>query len=410
MAAVSLTLKSWSADKKGRHLIMLRIQAQGKTKYSSLGVKVNKRDWSESRKEVKSSHPHYEDINETIKKDLFDAEKALYRLQRNGEAVTAALLKSEIEVSDKRKDFWLFADDWLQEKRKREQIHYWRRARAILRKLESYTGRPLPWSQITPALLRKFDTFMTTERNNSSSTRAIAFRLLKTIVNDAVRIGMISAETNPFPQFSMPESKGRPKVKLSLEEIGALHSLQLPAGSPEELARDMYVLCFYVEGLRFGDVVRLRWGDIKNGRIEIVTGKTRDPVSAKVYPVVASIMDKYRPELVEVDTFVFPPLRNANLSTSESEVAAVTSVNASVNRSLKRVVKMIGIDRPVSFHSARHSLAHALYKEDVPVKIIQSVLTHSKPSVTDRYLRELDTHSLDDALSVVYGNPKGHEG
>jgi len=410
MAAVSLTLKSWSADKKGRHLIMLRIQAQGKTKYSSLGVKVNKRDWSESRKEVKSSHPHYEDINETIKKALFDAEKALYRLQRNGEAVTAALLKSEIEVSDKRKDFWLFADDWLQEKRKREQIHYWRRARAVLRKLEPYAGRPLPWSQLTPALLGKFDTFMTTKLKNSSSTRAIAFRLLKTIVNDAVRIGMISADANPFPQFSMPESKGRPRVKLTLEELGRLSSLQLRAGSPEELARDMYVFSFYIRGARFGDVVRLRWGDIKNGRIEIVTGKNREAMSVEVREEVAGIIDKYRPESVEAETFVFPPLRNANLSTSESEVAAVASVNASVNRSLKRVAKMIGIDKPVSFHSARHTLAHAAYLKGVDTRTIQSVLTHSKPSVTDQYLRELDTHSLDDALNVVYDNQTGHEG
>ncbi len=32
MAAVSLALKTWSADKKGQHLLMLRIQVEGTTK------------------------------------------------------------------------------------------------------------------------------------------------------------------------------------------------------------------------------------------------------------------------------------------------------------------------------------------------------------------------------------------
>ena len=401
MASVSLALKTWSADKKGRHLVMLRIQAQGTTKYSSLGVKVTKRDWSEARKEVKSSHPHYEDLNETIKKALFEAERALYRLQRDGESITASRLKGEIEVSDKRKDFWIFASDWLEEKRRRKQTHYWRRARAVLRKLQEYSGRPLPWSQLTPAFLRKFDTYMLDELGNSSSTRAIAFRLLKTIVNDAVRIGLVAKDTNPFPRFTMPESKGRPKVKLSLEEMGALSALELRPGSSEELARDMFEFSFRVRGLRFGDVVRLKWSDISNGRIEIVTGKTQKAISVRIDESVRRILDKYYDE-ENPDAFVFPPLRKADLSTPESEVAAVASANASVNKALKKVAALLGIDRPLSFHSARHTLAHAAYTKGIDARTIQAVLTHSKPSVTDRYLRELDSHSLDNALKNFY--------
>jgi len=401
MATVNATLKSWQSDRNGKHLVMLRIEASGRTKYVSLGIKVRKSQWNTKKGEVRSGYPHTDVLNDTIRKKLHAAEDILLRMLRDEDLITVDTLKTAISSGSSPTDFWTFADTWLDEKHRRGQIYYWRRARAVLRKFEASASRPLPWKAFTVRLLKKFDLYMVEVLGNSGNTRSTALKVLQTIVNEAIREGQIPPNDNPFALFRMPESEPVERAKLTSEELARMEALDLDADSWECVARDMYLLSFFVRGIRFGDAVRLQWKNISEGRISIKTGKTGEFVSTPVTDQIHTILDRCG-RTDNQEEFVFLPLKGVLFESGEHEVSVVSSINARINKHLKVVAKLAGIEKSVSFHTSRHSFSHQAYKSGVSMKVIQGALKHSKASTTDTYLRSLDNENLDDELAKVY--------
>ena len=405
MATINATLKTWQTDKKGRHLVMLRLEAGNRTKYISLGIKVSKSYWNPKKGEIRAGHPHAEDLNRSIQKRVHAAEKVLHRMTKDKQSITADTLKDAITKPTDSSDFWTFADVWLEERRKRDQVYYWRRARAVLRKFEDTAGRPLTWRNFTFQILKAFDLSMVEKSGNSGSTRAVALRIIKTIVKEAVIGKKLKPNDNPYAQFKMPESEPVKRSKLSAEELERMQALSLDSESWEGLSRDMYMLSFYARGLRFGDVVRLRWSDISEGRLMIKTGKTGKYLSAPITHQIQMILDRCE-SAKEPNDFVFRAMKGINFQSLEHEVATVSSINARINKSLKEVAKLAGIDKKVSFHTSRHSFAHAAYSSGIDNRTIQKALNHSKPSMTDSYLNNLDDQNLDLKLEKLYGSEK----
>ncbi|MCZ6704378.1 MAG: Arm DNA-binding domain-containing protein, partial [Bacteroidetes bacterium] len=79
MATINATLQTWKADKNGRHLLLLRIEAGNRTRYVSLGIKVRKSQWNRKRQEVRSGYPFTTTFNAIVQKDLRRARDLLNR-------------------------------------------------------------------------------------------------------------------------------------------------------------------------------------------------------------------------------------------------------------------------------------------------------------------------------------------
>lgn len=74
-------------------------------------------------------------------------------------------------------------------------------------------------------------------------------------------------------------------------------------------------------------------------------------------------------------------------------------------RMLKRKAARAGIDRRVHPHMFRHTFAAELHRGDeggrpLPVQFISAALGHSKPSITDFYLRAFSNPEVEDALGA----------
>ena len=114
MATITLALKTWYADKKGRHLILLRLEAGGKTKYISTAVKVRKSQWSKKNQRVLSSaHKQAKQLNAQIEKKLNDALSVLSKMKYEEAVVTVDTIKERITSGRNRGDFWEFAEDFV---------------------------------------------------------------------------------------------------------------------------------------------------------------------------------------------------------------------------------------------------------------------------------------------------------
>lgn len=94
--------------------------------------------------------------------------------------------------------------------------------------------------------------------------------------------------------------------------------------------RDIFCFsCF--TSLRYSDVMNLRWQDIRNNAISIVTQKTADPVAIELNTYAQEIIGKYAEEDYP-DNRVFPHVINQTMNLRLRDVARLAGLNTPVHR------------------------------------------------------------------------------
>ena len=169
-----------------------------------------------------------------------------------------------------------------------------------------------------------------------------------------------------------------------------------PVLSPEEIkrilatatslkARAMLTLA-YGCGLRAGEVVRLRAGDIDSEQriIRIVQSKGRKDRHVMLPAEVLELLRqwwKVRP--TEQDAGIAPDKRR--LFPGRDEHRPLTTRQFS--RLFKETAKAAGLRKTLSLHSLRHSFATHLLDNGKDIRVIQALLGHDKLETTARYTR-----------------------
>ena len=168
-----------------------------------------------------------------------------------------------------------------------------------------------------------------------------------------------------------------------------------PVLSPEEVkrvltmatslkARAMLTLA-YGCGLRAGEVVRLRAGDIDSEQmiIRVVQSKGRKDRHVMLPAEVLELLRQWwkaRPTaskngVAPEHQWLFPGRRDQPLTTRQ------------FGRLFKEAAKAAALRKMVSLHSLRHSFATHLLERGEDIRVIQALLGHSKPETTARYSR-----------------------
>lgn len=81
----------------------------------------------------------------------------------------------------------------------------------------------------------------------------------------------------------------------------------------------------------------------------------------------------------------------------------VSSKNVVMNKELRRIAKLAGIDKEISMHVSRHSFAKIAKDQGTDNSAIQQMLAHSSLKVTEGYMGSFDTKSTDNALMNIFG-------
>jgi site-specific recombinase XerD len=139
-------------------------------------------------------------------------------------------------------------------------------------------------------------------------------------------------------------------------------------------------------GLRAGEVVRLRAGDIDSAQniIRIVQAKGRKDRNVMLPADILGLLRLWwneRPRrqdrgVAAGERWLFPG-RNAGRPLTTRQFA----------RLFQETVKKAGITKPVRLHSLRHSFATHLLERGVDIRVIQALLGHDKLETTARYTR-----------------------
>jgi site-specific recombinase XerD len=169
-----------------------------------------------------------------------------------------------------------------------------------------------------------------------------------------------------------------------------------PVLSPEEVkrvltmatslkARAMLTLA-YGCGLRAGEVVRLRAGDIDSEQmiIRVVQSKGRKDRHVMLPAEVVDLLRQWwKARPTKRDAGVAPEQRW--LFPGRSDPQPLTT--RQFGRLFKHAARAAGLRKTLSLHSLRHSFATHLLEDGKDIRVIQALLGHEKLETTARYTR-----------------------
>jgi len=143
-------------------------------------------------------------------------------------------------------------------------------------------------------------------------------------------------------------------------------------------------------GLRAGEIVRLKAGDIDSAQmiIRVVQSKGRKDRHVMLPQEVLSLLRqwwKVRPTRYDADVpvserWLFPGHRLGKHLTTRQ-----------LSRLFHKTTRAAGINKPVSVHSLRHSFATHLLEEGTDIRYIQALLGHEKLDTTARWIAAIDS-------------------
>ncbi len=272
---------------------------------------------------------------------------------------------------------------------------YLREVRALRRHVVASTGTDPEdggWGIVTAADLRRF--LAASLAGCEPSTAARKLSAVRTFFSFLVSMGEVSA--NPAAGMSGPRRAMRLPEFLPVDEMTDFLA-SLPSGDPAS-KRDAAILeLLYSSGLRVGELVALRVGDLSldAGTVR-VTGKGRKvrvvPVGEKAIRAVREYLAvRPAPHGGAFRSFLDEPLFLNRRGTVGRKSGAGISAR-SVARVLAAAIGRLGTGRHLSPHGLRHSFATHLLESGADLRAIQEMLGHASLSTTQRYARVNVSH------------------
>ena len=253
-------------------------------------------------------------------------------------------------------------------------------------------GNDLYFVELDNDLLMSYEYFLKSE-GLSMNTISFYMRRLRAIYNRAVEEGI--AEQNNLFKKVYTSSEKTVKRAIPLKSIKRLKSLDLSYSTAKAFARDMFLFSFYTRGMSFVDIAYLQKKDLKNGVLNYRRKKTGQLLYVRCEPCMQEIIKRY--ESATNSTYLLNIIKDNKNDARKQYLNALTLIN----RSLKSIGKLIGLDKPLSMYVARHSWASIAKAEGISLSVISEGMGHDSESTTQIYLASLDSSVIDKANQKI---------
>jgi integrase/recombinase XerD len=379
----------------GTHPIMLQLVHDRKSIRKTI-YRCKPADWDEKAGRVRGKVKNAAYINHLISEKFMEAERQLFKIQIGiekpehifvvkGDGITLehainqdmARLKADMKAGsyNKLRGF------------QKELSEFCNISRLTLQEMD------LKWFSMFASHLQRKGNIGSTAQKKMKTIRAIVARYSDVPIKDDLK------------NFSIKAAKSV-KQKLTPEELASLEDIELPAGDILGAVRDLFLLQVYLRGIRVGDLLQAYSDSFKNGMFTYTDDKTGQSFNIRLIDKAQMIVDKYAGKHERLFPFVQwePNKRLSAFENKRSRMKEKETATAVVNKYLKILGRMAGIDKPLSSHIARHTFARmALDKINNPM-VTMELLGHSSLAVHQTYLNDLrKDDQLDKATGEIFG-------
>ena len=418
-------------DRTGKYAIFIRITEDRQHRYVKTSVTISNKNWfnKNARNEnwIRQSDPGYAKKNEILAKELAEAKARESELLEKQGVATPSMIKAKVEEATVAASFLEFAKEHCEDLHSNGQIRYWKQFRDLTHKLEAFRKSrrmsDILFVDLTAPFLDKFEKFLQRLPNQREKDKVLNkntvlnnMKRFRTLTRKAVRLGFLSADKDPFLNYEfhwLPTTKD----KLEVDEIDRVIKLDLEDGSMQWHTRNCFLFSFYCAGIRVGDLLQLRWRNVEGGRLTYQMGKNHKMRDLILIPQAKAILGDYDTEDKKRDDYIFPLLDNAKgyakaVTQDEKDTMSVelktalfndiSAKTAVLNKHLKELAEMAGIEKHMSFHVSRHSFAKLAKDKGTNSGVVQGLLAHSSLKTTEGYMGQFDTSVEDAAMEKIF--------
>ncbi|MFR9514971.1 MAG: site-specific integrase, partial [Rikenellaceae bacterium] len=305
-------------------------------KYFATDIKLKPEQWDKRRQKIKATAPNYIQRNTYLSDFLATLERYELEQIEAGRSVTLDCLAEALNPKEDHSDFLAFFKK--ESANKKTITENTRRVyNSTYHHLTMFRSRIL-LDDLTYQFLHEFENYLLGKGINTN-TAGKYLKTIKTVVNLAINYGYMDYNNYPFRNYVI-RSQPTNRTYLDPKEIERIEALEIPAERVNlQIVKDMYLFAVY-SGLRFSDIVRLSPDNIQviEGKQYIVINmeKTKEPLRLPIFKLFngkpLELLAKYtRPNR----KFYFDDF-----------------TNQFVNRELKEIARLAGVDKVVTFHTA----------------------------------------------------------
>jgi len=400
MSTVKIILKKDKINKKGEVPLYIRIIKDRKAKFISLGIKIMQKDWNYNQSKVRKSHPNSQRMNNFIAHKIAEAEGIVLDMETKSNYVSPKSIKENI-MGTSPQNFLQYFLNYINNLEKNGKYINYRNTKTIYSKLKNYIGKnDFAFDELTVTFLKNYETYMSNKLGNSVNTIHTSMKIIRRIINEAIREDLFPPEKSPFMKYKLKTEKTK-KEFLTEEEIKKVEELVLEKDSMRNHHRNIYIFATYAGGLRISDIIQLKWSEYDGERILVSTKKTKNIVSVKLPDKAKEIIKSYKTKKSVADHYIFPFLKNDVNYSDKSLFNAISSHTAYTNKDLKVIAKMAGIDKNIHFHTSRHTFATRALKKGMRIEYVSRLMGHSTIKTTQVYAKIVN-QDLDDAMDKFF--------
>ena len=400
MASVKLILRENKIDKSGEAPLYLRLIKDRKTKFISLSLKLNPNEWDEDKQKVKKNHSNSVRLNAYISQKVADAKGEIADLERRNESTSARKLKEAIKGKPLT-NFFEYSHNLCEKRKDTLAYSTYSNYKTYLKKFEKFVGhRELMFEDITVTMLKDFASYCSSVLGNNNTTINFSLKIMKIMFREAQKEDLIPLDMFPFSKFSVKKEKST-KRYLTAEQFDAFMNLEVSDKYKAEIIKDMFIFSVFAGGLRFGDMLELKWKnyDKKNSKITKIIRKTNRQHSVRIGQKAIDILEKYSSnDCTQEDTiFPFVSLDKEYFKDKEYRSKITSRAIALSNMYLSKMGKKLELPFNLSFHISRHTFATRALNNGMRIEHVSKLMDHSDIGITQVYAKIIN-EELDKAV------------
>ena len=379
--AILFFIRDSRVRKDGTTSIEVVLTVNGERCAFSTGKKVKSCNWDKNKQQVKGKDEEAQSLNnylKAIKAKLYQKEAEL--LER-GFIITADLLRDayfdKVESIKERSLFEVF-EEHNQEQEKLigngvSKATYWVSVYTIrlLREFvqQKYKREDLYLRELNLNFIQSFHSFLRIDKGMAQNSSTKHLKLLKKIINLSVANSYMTF--NPFSTYKVEREPVEVDF-LDEEEPRKIINFDTPLPRLER-AKDMFLFgCF--TGLSYIDIKTLAPEHFEKdnaGRIWIKKRRVKTGVLSRIplLPIAKLILDKYK----------------------GGEKLLPIQDPADINKYLKDIAILCGINKRICFHTSRHTFASTVtLANNISLEVVSKMLGHTNTRMTAHYAKLID--------------------
>ena len=378
---VYFSLRESKQNKKGLSPIEVSITTNGKRIYFSTGKHVPATDWNKEKQAVKGKSEEAQLINGyliQLRNKIYQKE---IELLQKGYLITAELLKEAITDKVEALNEKTLLDVLNKHNTERKAMvgktvapaTYWvfeytgRLFKEFIQK--KYERKDLYLREINLGFIQGFHAYLLGEKKMGQNSCTKHLKFLKKLLNLAVANSYISY--NPVNAYKVEREPVEVDF-LDEEELRKIINFDTPLPRLER-AKDMFLFgCF--TGLSYIDIKTLtpeHFEKDNTGRIWIKKRRVKTGVLSRIplLPIAKLILDKYK----------------------GGEKLLPIQDPADINKYLKDIAILCGINKRICFHTSRHTFASTItLANNISLEVVSKMLGHTNTRMTAHYAKLID--------------------